>query len=87
MNLRDTRERGKSVVMSEENGVGERLLLRVDEVARLIGVSKATAYDLINRNEIPSIRLAGRGGRGLLRVPAAALRQMIQNLTAGGASE
>ena len=55
----------------------ERMLLRVDEVAQMIGVSKATAYDLINRNQIPSIRLAGRGSRGLLRVPADALRKLI----------
>jgi excisionase family DNA binding protein len=68
-------------VHTQEDGCGEgferRLLLRVDEVARMIGVSKATAYDLINRGEIPSIRLAGRCGRGLLRVPAEALRKMI----------
>jgi excisionase family DNA binding protein len=59
-------------------GLQSRLLLRVDEVAQMIGVSKATAYDLVNRNEIPSIRLAGRGGRGLLRVPADALRKMVE---------
>jgi len=62
-------------------GSQPRLLLRVDEVAQMIGVSKATAYDLINRNEIPSIRLAGRGGRGLLRVPADALQRMIADRT------
>jgi len=65
---------------------GERILLRVDEVAQMIGVSKATAYDLVNRREIPSVRLAGRGGRGLLRVPAAALRQMIEERTSGTAA-
>ncbi len=62
----------------------ERLLLRVDEVAGMIGVSKATAYDLVNRNEIPSIRLAGRGGRALLRVPADALRKLIEERSTGG---
>ena len=56
---------------------GGRLLLRVDEVARLIGVSKATAYELVNRGEIPSVRLAGRGNRSLLRIPAAALQKLI----------
>lgn len=64
----------------------QRLLLRVDEVARMIGVSKATAYDLVNRGKIPSVRLAGRGGRGLLRVPAEALRRMIEQLSAGEGS-
>jgi excisionase family DNA binding protein len=61
----------------------QRLLLRIDEVARLIGVSKATAYDLINRGEIPSVRLAGRGGRDLLRVPALMLRKLIEQRTSG----
>jgi len=64
-------------------GLQPRLLLRIDEVAQMIGVSKATAYDLVNRNEIPSIRLAGRGGRGLLRVPADALRRIIDQRTSG----
>lgn len=68
-------------------GVQPRLLLRVDEVAQMIGVSKATAYELINRGEIPSIRLAGRRGRGLLRVPAGALQKMIADRSAQGAGE
>jgi excisionase family DNA binding protein len=63
---------------------GERLLLRVDEVAAMIGVSKATAYDLVNRREVPSIRLTGRSKRGLLRVPADALRKLIEERTIAG---
>ncbi|MGO9056953.1 MAG: helix-turn-helix transcriptional regulator [Candidatus Binataceae bacterium] len=59
----------------------DRLLLRVDEVASAIGVSRATAYDLINRGELPSVRLCGRGGRGMLRVPAEALRKLIEERT------
>jgi len=77
------------VVDFQRDGFGsifeQRLLLRVDEVARMIGVSKATAYDLVNRGEIPSVRLAGRGGRGLLRVPAEALRRIIEERTTGEA--
>jgi hypothetical protein len=53
----------------------------------MIGVSKATAYDLVNRNQIPSIKLEGRGGRGLLRVPADALRKMIEQRTASARDE
>jgi excisionase family DNA binding protein len=59
--------------------MGERLLLRVSEVADLIGVSKATAYDLISRGSIPSVRLAGRGDRGMLRVPADALKKLASD--------
>jgi excisionase family DNA binding protein len=62
--------------------MNERILLRVSEVADLIGVSKATAYDLVNRGSIPSVRLAGRGGRGLLRVPAEALHKLIEEAPA-----
>jgi excisionase family DNA binding protein len=54
----------------------ERLLLRIDEVAAAIGVSRTTAYALINKREIPSVRLGG-----LLRVPADALRKLIEERT------
>ncbi|HUF32984.1 MAG TPA: helix-turn-helix domain-containing protein [Acidimicrobiales bacterium] len=38
----------------------ERLTLTVDEAARLLGISRAFAYDLVRRGEIPSIRLGRR---------------------------
>jgi excisionase family DNA binding protein len=50
----------------------KRLLLRPREVADLIGVSRSTAYELINTGQIPSLRIGG-----MLRVPAAGLEQMI----------
>jgi excisionase family DNA binding protein len=53
--------------------VNDRLLLRVDEVAALIGVSRTTAYALVNRGEIPSVRIGG-----LLRIPNEALRKLIE---------
>src|SRR5262249_29894343 len=58
--------------------VAERMFLRISEVADLIGVSRATAYELVARRQIPSVRLEGRGGRGILRVPAEALRMLAQ---------
>jgi excisionase family DNA binding protein len=54
----------------------ERLLLRIDEVAALIGVSRTTAYALVNKREIPSVRIGG-----LLRVPNDALRKLIDDRT------
>jgi excisionase family DNA binding protein len=51
----------------------ERLLLRIDEVAALIGVSRTTAYALVNKGEIPSVRIGG-----LLRIPNEALRKLIE---------
>jgi excisionase family DNA binding protein len=51
----------------------ERLLLRIDEVASLIGVSRTTAYALVNKGEIPSIRIGG-----MLRIRNDALRRLIE---------
>ena len=56
----------------------DRLLLRVDEVAAMIGVSKSTAYSLINKGELPSIRIGN-----LLRVPADMLRKLIEGRATG----
>jgi excisionase family DNA binding protein len=51
----------------------ERLVLRIDEVAALIDVSRTTAYALVNKGEIPSIRIGG-----MLRIPNDALRRLIE---------
>ena len=59
--------------------LNERLLLRIDEVAALIGVSRTTAYALVNRGELPSIRIGG-----LLRIPNDALRKLIEERAGTG---
>ena len=56
-----------------KTGESERLLYRPREVADLLGISRTTAYELIEAGEIPSLRL----GKGCLRVPADALRKRI----------
>jgi excisionase family DNA binding protein len=38
----------------------ERLTLTVEEAARLLGISRAFAYDLVRRGDIPSLRLGRR---------------------------
>jgi excisionase family DNA binding protein len=43
-------------------------LLRVEEAATLLDISRGVAYDLVRRGELPSIRL----GR-LLRIPRSGL--------------
>lgn len=50
----------------------EPILLRVSEVAPLLGVSRSKAYELVARGEIPSVRIGG-----LMRVPLADLRRSI----------
>lgn len=59
--------------MNYSNTAGmEPLLLRPPEVARLLGVSRSRAYELIASGVLPSVRI----GRSI-RVPLAALRAWI----------
>lgn len=41
-------------------GPGDHLTLTVEEVARSLGISRTSAYNAINRNEIPHLRVGGR---------------------------
>ena len=60
---------------SDPNDVAtERLTFTVDEVARLLGISRSGAYDSIARGEIPSLNV----GRRVL-VPRGPLLEMIRN--------
>ena len=60
---------------SDPNDVAtERLTFTVDEVARLLGISRSGAYDSIARGEIPSLNF----GRRVL-VPREPLLEMIRN--------
>jgi excisionase family DNA binding protein len=52
--------------------VGDRLALTVTEAAGLLGISRALAYELVARGELPSIRLGRR-----LVVPKVALLEML----------
>jgi excisionase family DNA binding protein len=51
----------------------DREVLKVEEAAALMRVTKNTAYELIAKGEIPSVRL----GR-LIRVPRRALLAMLE---------
>ncbi len=57
------------------------LLLRVEEAAKLLRLSRAKAYTMAQRGEIPVVRL----GRAV-RVPAAALQRWIEAKTESEAS-
>jgi excisionase family DNA binding protein len=52
--------------------VNEPLTLTVEEAAKLLGVSRGTAYEAARRGELPTIRL----GRRLL-VPRARLYELV----------
>jgi excisionase family DNA binding protein len=51
----------------------ERLTLTVEEAATMLGISRAFAYEAVNRGEIPSIRI----GRRVL-VPRSALERLVE---------
>ena len=63
---------GQSIRRSPTNLPGECLVLTVAEAGALLGVSRAFAYELVARGELPVIRL----GRRIL-VPKAALLAMV----------
>jgi excisionase family DNA binding protein len=51
---------------------GDRLALTVTEASAVLGISRALAYELVARGELPSIRLGRR-----LVVPKVALLEML----------
>jgi excisionase family DNA binding protein len=55
-----------------------RLTLRVEEAAGLLGISRALAYELVNRGELPALRLGRR-----IVVPRAALEALVASADAG----
>ena len=52
----------------------QKLLLRVEEAAKLLGLSRSKTYMLAAEGELPTIRI----GRRSTRVPLAALRQWVR---------
>jgi len=55
-------------------GDGDPLVMSVAEAARLLGISKTLAYDLVARGELPSLRLGGR-----VRIPRRALERLTES--------
>ncbi|MFC1848441.1 helix-turn-helix domain-containing protein [Chloroflexota bacterium] len=51
----------------------EKLLLKPNEVAQVLGIGRSLVYELIARKEIPSVRL----GR-CIRIPAESLQRWIR---------
>ena len=54
------------------------LLLRTEEVAELLSISRSKVYQLIREGRLPSVRLTGS-----VRVPRVALLELVSTETAG----
>ena len=63
--------------------LSQRLLLRPDEVAAILGLSRSTIYELLRAGELPTVHI-GRAAR----IPARDLQRWIEQHTgANGASD
>lgn len=54
----------------------ERLTLSVDEAANALGISRALAYELVKRGELPGMQLGRR-----IVVPRKALEAMVEQVS------
>jgi excisionase family DNA binding protein len=54
----------------------EPLLVRVEEAARLLSLSRSTIYEMMDRGELPSVRCGTAR-----RIPMAALRAWVERQT------
>ena len=52
---------------------GNRMTVTVEEAAEILGISRAFAYALVRKGELPSLRLGRR-----LVVPRRALEQLLE---------
>ena len=59
--------------------MAERVLLRADEVANILGLGRSKVYELIMTRQLPVVRI----GR-LVRVPRPALERWIEEHTSDG---
>lgn len=61
--------------------VDKPLVLTVSEAARLLGISRAHAYQLVGRKELPALRLGRR-----IVVPRGALERLLNGEDGGRAA-
>lgn len=73
-----TGETGRSGLARREGGipVAQRLLVRPDEAAALLGVGRSTVYVLLRRGELPVVHV-GRAAR----IPMAAIARFVERQT------
>ena len=67
-NASDTERRSQQMPTKRD----QRLTISVEEAGRLLGISRGLAYELVNRGELPSVRLGRR-----IVVPRRALDRLL----------
>jgi excisionase family DNA binding protein len=65
-----------NVQQTQTEGSVEPLLVRVEEAARILSLSRSTIYEMMDAGELPSVR---RGAAR--RIPVAALRDWVAQQT------
>lgn len=53
----------------------EKLAYQVDEVAKLLGISRGTAYQLVKRDDFPSVRV----GEHRIIIPKEAFNKWLES--------
>lgn len=71
----------QGVKVETNNGKAERLVFTIEETAKILGISRGTAYLLANTGGIPALRI----GQRRLIVPRKALEDFLSS--AGKAKE
>jgi excisionase family DNA binding protein len=64
---------GDTLTTASAGGTADRIGLSVDEVRKLLGISRSFAYELVRDGALPSLRL----GRRII-VPLAPLQRMLR---------
>ena len=70
----------KQVVMAMQSDQAISLVYSVDEVAKMLGLSKYSAYEAAKRGDIPTIRIGK-----LIKVPKVAFHRMFERVLAEAA--
>jgi len=65
----------KTRTASPMQALNEQLAVTVEDAAALLQLGRQTAYDRVNKGEIPHIRIGHQ-----IRVPSAALRALMEKL-------
>jgi excisionase family DNA binding protein len=67
-------ERGPTKILEPPSSASDRLVFSVAEAGELLGLSRAFAYELVARGELPVIRFGRR-----IVVPKAALLELLRS--------